>query len=158
MDDCAPFVSGENGRATRLSERSFRDFKATIWRWRDDFQNDFAARMDWTTKSYKEANHPPNPVLDVPATFTVRSGQAIDLKAHATDPDGDSVSLLWFQYVEAGSYKEKIPFTVAENMPHVVLVAPTVDRPQTVHFILRVTDKGTPPISRYRRIIVTITP
>jgi len=158
VDDCAPFVSGENGRATRLSERSFRDFKATIWRWRDDFQNDFAARMDWTTKSYKEANHPPNPVLDVPATFTVRSGQAIDLKAHATDPDGDSVSLLWFQYVEAGSYKEKIPFTVAENMPHVVLVAPTVDRPQTVHFILRVTDKGTPPISRYRRIIVTITP
>jgi len=29
---------------------------------------------------------------------------------------------------------------------------------ETMHIILRVTDKGTPPLSRYKRIIVTITP
>ena len=33
--------------------------KATIWRWRSAYQNDFAARMDWTIKPYAEANHPP---------------------------------------------------------------------------------------------------
>ncbi len=32
---------------------------ATIWRWRSAYQNDFAARMDWTIKPYAEANHPP---------------------------------------------------------------------------------------------------
>jgi len=26
--------------------------RATIWRWRAAFQNDFAARMDWTIKPY----------------------------------------------------------------------------------------------------------
>ncbi|MGH9535750.1 MAG: hypothetical protein ACRD2E_12935 [Terriglobales bacterium] len=33
-----------------------------------------------------------------------------------------------------------------------------MQKPETVHFILRVTDKGTPPLSRYRRVIVTVTP
>jgi hypothetical protein len=40
----------------------------------------------------------------------------------------------------------------------VTLVAPNVDKPETVHFILRVSDKGNPPLSRYKRVIVTITP
>jgi hypothetical protein len=158
VDEYAPFVSGEYGRATHLSETSFRDFKATIWRWRDDFQNDFAARMDWTTKPYRECNHPPQAILDVPERFSVRSGEEFHLDAHGSDPDGDSLSFLWLQYPEAGSYKNSVKLTLAENMPHISLVAPKVDQPQTVHFILRVTDKGSPPISRYRRVIVTIQP
>jgi len=36
--------------------------------------------------------------------------------------------------------------------------APDVTSPQTVHFILKVTDKGTPALTRYKRIIVTIVP
>lgn len=30
--------------------------------------------------------------------------------------------------------------------------------PATLHFILRVTDKGTPPLSRYKRVVVTVVP
>jgi hypothetical protein len=158
FDDLAPFVSGEYGRATLVGEKPIRDYKATIWRWRGDFQNDFAARMNWTTKSYKESNHPPLAILDIPAKFSVHSGAELNLKAHGSDPDGDSLSFLWFQYFEAGTLKEKIKFPVAENLQEVALVAPKVDHPETVHFILRVTDKGTPPISRYKRVIVTIAP
>ena len=33
--------------------------KATVWRWRNAYQNDFAARMDWCVKPFNEANHPP---------------------------------------------------------------------------------------------------
>lgn len=157
-DEFAPFVSGEYGRAMHAGDKPLRDFKATIWRWRDDFQNDFAARMEWTTKSFRECNHAPQPILDVPERFSVRSGEEIHLDAHATDPDGDSLSFLWFQYTEAGSYRGRIKFEVAENMPHVYLLAPKVDHPQTVHFILRVTDKGKPPLSRYKRVIVTVNP
>jgi hypothetical protein len=158
IDDYTPPVMGEYGRATHPGEKSFKGFKATIWRWRDDFQNDFAARMDWTTKSYQEANHPPAPVLNQPDAITVRSGENFGLSAHATDPDGDSLSFFWFQYPEAGSYKGPVKILSAENVAHVALVAPKVDKPETVHFILRVTDKGSPPLSRYKRIIVTITP
>jgi hypothetical protein len=158
VDDYAPPVLAEYGRATRAGDKSFRDFKATLWRWRDDFQNDFAARMDWTTKSFEEANHPPFPVLDHPDAFTVPSGKGFLLSARGTsDPDGDSLSYFWFHYREAGSFAGAIS-AGAENSKAVWVVAPTVEKPETAHFILRVTDKGRPPLSRYRRVIVTITP
>ena len=158
IDDWTPSLSGEYGRATQTAGKSIRDFKATIWRWRDDFQNDFAARMEWTTKSYREANHPPVIVLDQPEAFTVQSGEPFILGAHATDPDGDSLSFYWLQYPEAGSYKKSVPLTVAENLAQIDLLAPKVDKAETIHFILRVTDKGNPPLSRYKRVIVTVTP
>jgi hypothetical protein len=158
IDEYTPPVIGEYGRATRPGDKSFQDFKATLWRWRDDFQNDFAARMDWTTKSYQEANHPPVPILNRPDAIAARSGERVELSAHATDPDGDSLSYFWFQYPEAGSYKKPVAFSYAENMDRVEFVAPKVEKTETIHVILRVTDKGRPPLSRYKRIIVTITP
>lgn len=156
VDNYTPAVHGDYGRAIRPGDKSFKDYKATLWRWRDDFQNDFAARMEWTTKPYSQANHPPFIVMDQPDAITVQSGKRFGLSAHATDPDGDSVTYYWFQYPESGTYKEVIDFG-AEDMPGIYVVAPIVDKPETIHFILRVTDKGTPPLSRYKRVIVTVT-
>ena len=159
IDEYAPLSFAEYGRATRAGEKPFRDSKATLWRWRDDFQNDFAARMDWTTRSYAEANHPPVPSLDHPDALTVRSGEGFGLGAHGTtDPDGDSLSYVWFPYREAGSCTGVVTINGAENAAGVWATAPKVERPETVHFILRVTDKGSPPLSRYRRVIVTVAP
>jgi hypothetical protein len=75
-----------------------------------------------------------------------------------TDPDGDNLSYLWFQYPEAGSYKKSIEFVSAENLWKVAVRAPRVEKSETAHFILKVTDKGTPPLSRYKRVIVNILP
>ena len=133
----------------------------TLWRWRDDFQNDFAARMDWTIKSFSEANHPPVAKVNHPEEFSVKSGEWFRLDADgSTDPDGDSLSYFWFQYAEVGTYKERVSFgPFAPNLYNVHTIrAPDVDQPQTVHFILKVTDKGTPPLTRYKRVIVTILP
>ncbi len=114
--------------------------------------------MDWCTKSYKEANHPPVVVLNNPDQITVKSGQGFGLDAGAsTDPDGDNLSFLWFNYPEAGSYK-KLVTTSAENAHEVYVVAPEVQNKQTIHFIVKVTDKGMPALSRYKRVIVTVLP
>jgi hypothetical protein len=61
---------------------------------------------------------------------------------------------------EAGTYKGNVSFgMLAENLYNVhTIKAPNVEKPETVHFILRVTDKGNPPLSRYQRVIVTLTP
>jgi hypothetical protein len=159
VDDYAPPRVGEYGRAILAGGKSFRDSKATLWRWRDDFQNDFAARMDWTTKSYRDANHPPKPVLNHPNKLTVRSGEGFGLDARGTtDPDGDSLSYFWFQYREAGSYPGVVKIDGAENAVAAWVIAPRVEKPETAHFILRVSDKGSPPLSRYERVIVTIVP
>ncbi len=158
VDSYSPFISKEYGRAVGKDTVTFTGNKVTLWRWRDDFQNDFAARMAWCTKTYKEANHPPVVVLSQPDHLTVKSGEGFGLDASAsTDPDGDSISFLWFEYPEAGSYKKPINMT-AENIQSIYVVAPEVEKKETIHIILKVTDKGTPALSSYKRIIVTVMP
>jgi hypothetical protein len=158
VDRYTPHIFNEYGRSVRLDTVVFTSNKATLWRWRDDFQNDFAVRMSWCTKSYKEANHPPVPVLLVSEHVTVKSGEGFDLDAGAADPDGDNISYLWFNYPETGSYKKLIKINSAENVHNIYVTAPRVEKKETAQFILRVTDKGKPPLSRYKRVFVTITP
>ena len=74
-----------------------------------------------------------------------------------TDPDGDALSYLWFQYPEAGSDAEPIGL-YAENLYRLFIRAPEVDEPQVTHFILSGTDKGMPALTRYKRVIVNIVP
>jgi hypothetical protein len=158
IDNYTPYIFKEYGRAVGKDTISFIDNKASLWRWRDDFQNDFAARMDWCTKTYEEANHPPVPVLTHAEQLTVKSGQGFSLDAfESTDPDGDNLSFLWFSYPEAGSYKKEIEIS-AENAHGVYVTAPEVEKMETIHFILKVSDKGSPSLCSYKRVIVTVKP
>ncbi len=160
-DEFSPRVPNEFGQSIRKDSLVFKNNWVSLWRWRDDFQRDFAARMDWTFKSYEEANHAPVIQLTIPDEITVHSGDKIDLDAKGTyDPDGDSMSYWWFPYLEAGTFKGKISFGgQAENLynQHDFIV-PEVDSPQTLHFILKVTDKGSPAMSSYKRVILNILP
>ncbi len=157
-DSFTPFVFSEFGRTLKPDTLHYNDNKVTLWRWRDDFQNDFAARMDWCIKTFGEANHAPVPILQSKEKITVKSGEGIYLNASgSTDPDDDNLSFLWFSYPEAGSYKKAL-ITTAENSYQLYLVAPKVDKIETTHIILKVTDKGVPALSAYKRIIVTIMP
>ncbi|HLO60508.1 MAG TPA: nucleoside hydrolase-like domain-containing protein [Bacteroidales bacterium] len=159
IDSYTPYVPGEYGRTVKPDTASFTGNKVSLWRWRDDFQDDFAARMDWCTKSYEEANHAPIIILSHPEQITVKSGQGFGLDAfNSTDPDGDNLGFLWYNYPEAGSYKKLIKLDGAENLHGVYIIAPKVDKKETAHFILEVTDKGTPQMTSYKRVIVTIEP
>lgn len=148
-DQYSPVLYNPYGRAIKTDTAVFTGNMVSVWRWRDDFQNDFAARMDWTIKTYKEANHPPVPALNHADKITVKSVEQFYLDASgSTDPDGDHLSYLWFQYMEAGTCKQPVKFELAENLYLTAVIAPVVDKPETVHFILKVTDKGTPALSR----------
>jgi hypothetical protein len=139
--------------------------KATIWRWRSAFQNDFAARMDWTIKSYKDANHPPVVKLNHPAELSAKPGDRVDLSAEGTyDPDGNELSYRWFYYSEVGTMStavartgDPVPITDADK-PKAWFTVPTtrVHRYGTMHIICAVTDNGTPALTRYKRVIVNV--
>lgn len=158
-DAVTPLIRNPVGRAMIPGARSYKDFRGTLWRWRPDFQNDFAARVDWSTKAYKDANHPPIVKLASPAYMTVKSGQRFVLSAvGSTDPDGDSLSYYWFHYPEIGGWSSAIGSGISPNIHTVDFTAPKVEAPREAHFILAVTDKGSPPLTRYARVIVTIEP
>src|SRR5262249_10134832 len=150
--------------------------QATIWRWRTAFQNEFAARMDWTIKPFAEANH--NPLVTVngkdgaaPITVEAPVGQAITLDAGLSrDPDGHKLAYQWCHYEEAG-------FTPGTNMAAVTIAqsgaakatvtATAACRPVwrpmnrpcpsgVAHIILAVTDNGSPALTSYRRVILNV--
>ncbi len=159
VDTFTPYIPKEYGRAVGRDTATFTGYKETLWRWRDDFQNDFAARMDWCTQPYENANHPPVPALAGKDHLTVKSGEGVFLDAsHSTDPDGDNLSYLWFNYPEAGTLKEEVRIGGSENSHTVYFNVPEVNKKETIHFILKVTDKGTPALSRYKRIVIDIVP
>ncbi|MCP3928717.1 MAG: DUF1593 domain-containing protein [Bacteroidetes bacterium] len=130
----------------------------TIWRWREAYQNDFAARMDWSVKEFEEANHHPVPNIAHEQTLKVYSENNVFLDASlSTDPDGDELSYNWFHYRGPGTFKGKIKIKNAESTK-ANFKAPIVSTPRTAHFILQVTDSGEPALTRYKRVIVNILP
>ncbi|MBN1116861.1 MAG: DUF1593 domain-containing protein [Bacteroidales bacterium] len=158
-DTYSPYLPSEFGRAVKKDTTIYKGDKVTLWRWRNDFQNDFATRMDWCTKSYEEANHPPVPILSHPEQIIVKSGEGFFLDAFKSyDPDGDNISFLWFQYPEAGTWKKVISLNQPENSHGIFVTAPVVEKEETIHIILKVTDKGEPRLSRYKRIIIRVLP
>jgi hypothetical protein len=144
--------------------------QATIWRWREAYQNDFAARMDWTVKpSYEDANHPPVVKLDHPAYIKAKPRERVELSATATtDPDGDPLSFKWFCYEEPGTRRMSNSRTgdkhdiVGFDQPQAWLEVKTgrVMTPGTgtMHIILAVTDHGSPRLTRYERVIIDVVP
>ncbi|HOZ84688.1 MAG TPA: DUF1593 domain-containing protein [Niabella sp.] len=158
-DEFTPWVQAKWGRAVIKDTGRYSGNQVTLWRWREHFQNDFAARMVWCNNDYKSANHPPVVKLNTPEHLTVKSGETINLDGSASyDPDGDGLSFQWFQYTEVGTYKKNIPYYVVNTSELKDVRAPAVESPQSTHFILMVTDKGTPSLTRYKRVIVDIVP
>jgi hypothetical protein len=139
--------------------------KVTIWRWRSAYQNDFAARMDWTVLPYAQANHPPVPALQHADRLEAKSGARVQLSAEgSTDPDKNALVYRWFYYGEPGTFVLSTARTGAplkiENADQrdASFIAPMVSKPETLHIILAVTDQGAPPLTRYKRVIVTLFP
>jgi len=158
VDRYRPYVAAAYGRPVKPGEREFNNAAATLWRWREAIQNDFAARMLWTTRPPAEANHAPVVRLAHAAELQVRSGDWVTLDAGpTTDPDGDSLSFLWFAYPEAGTLKTPLSLGT-ENQARVGFRLPDVEVAVTAHVIVQVTDKSTPALTRYQRVILHIEP
>lgn len=177
--DAVDTVTGADGQKHTSSQ-------ATIWRWRDAYQNDFAARMQWTLSAdFKTKNH--HPVISVngssgtePIHIECEAGSSFILDAFDTyDPDeGDTLTFKWWHYKEPTATQwwvdaevEEVKFKKLDQDGRKVevqvpppekcalkfMTRRAVVKGQVMHLILEVTDSGTPPLTSYRRILVQCT-
>ena len=151
--------------------------QATVWRWREAFQNDFAARMDWTVKDFAHANHAPRvKVNGVEGRATLfldaTVGQPVVLDAAGSDdPDaGQHLKYSWFEYKEAGAAETTPAMVRLEDAgTERVTVTPVSSCTTTwlpklracrgdgdAHIILAVTDDGVPALTSYRRVVLHV--
>ncbi|KAI0149199.1 hypothetical protein BJ166DRAFT_58735 [Pestalotiopsis sp. NC0098] len=169
-----------------LDGREYRSNQATIWRWRDTFQNDFAARMQWTLSGdFKSVNH--HPVISVngsrsvePLLVECEAGASFTLDASETyDPDeGDALTFKWWHYREptatqwwvhaevdelkvktlnADGSRVEVELPPPERCAVELMSRQAVEKGQLLHLILEVTDSGKIPLTSYRRILVQCT-
>ncbi|HPY52305.1 MAG TPA: hypothetical protein PLO68_20735, partial [Sedimentisphaerales bacterium] len=124
-------------------------------------QNDFRARADWcVARTYGEANHEPVPCVQGDATGDIvfleaPAGSSVSLSAKgSTDPDGDRLAYRWMYYPEAGTFGGDTVID-ADSGPSCSLAVPAEALGKTIHVVLVVTDSGEPPLTRYRRIVIT---
>lgn len=155
-----PFWTDTEDEVQTPDGRWYSGNKVTIWRWRNAYQNDFAARMAWTVQPYAKANHPPVPKLGHPAQLSAKSGERVVLSAEgSSDPDGNALSYEWICYWEAGSYSANRLLQLENpRQQKATFVAPKVTQPETIQLVLAVTDQGAPALTRYQRVVVTVSP
>ena len=133
---------------------------ATIWRWREAYQNDFAARIDWsTTSDYSKANHPPVVKLGHGTEIMIKSGEKFLLSGAGTsDPDKNNLTYKWIHYKEVGTLNTNELKLEDADKQEAWFIAPKVEKVGTIHFILAVTDDGTPSLTRYQRVVINVQP
>ena len=185
--------------------KSYTSDQATVWRWREAFQHDFAARMDWTIADVAHANHNPDVVVNgvegkAPLMLDATVGTPVSLDASKSrDRDANQLRYSWFFYPEAGSGLPNVAggrrgggsdsaagqggppaqappaagrgsgippappggrptptlrLSVTNAATPVATVTPNTAG--VAHVILAVTDNGTPSLTSYRRVVLTI--
>lgn len=119
-------------------------------------QRDFAARLKWSvTPHYEDANHEPVVKIDGPLNVTAQPGDRVTLKGIATDPDGDEVTVQWWQF-RTDSYPGEVAIENATSKVASLVVPADAKAGQSIHIILEASDNGSPQLTRYQRVIVTV--
>ncbi len=146
-----PVDSGADGATAGESDPRF----ASVNRWRRAVQADFATRLDWCAKPYRDANHAPEGRIAGDATRTAKPGETIELDgSRSQDPDEHALTYEWLidlppdethgcTFTPAGEGKAK-------------LTIPADARAGTLPVLLIVRDNGEPALEGYARVAVTV--
>jgi len=133
-----------------------------------DIQRDFAARADWCVTPAKEAaNHNPSITIKEGLDITGKPGEWISLNAETSDPDGDYVTVDWYNYVEAGTYRSSkdtdpskpssIPIVGKGTRAMSFVIPEDAKNGDTIHMIAKATDDGEHNLMYYQRVVITVT-
>ena len=121
-------------------------------------QYGLAARLLWSvTPTYAGANHEPRVSVRGSPALSARPGETIRLEGLTSDPDGNAVTVRWWQWQEVGTYPGKVTFSTPTALATSLQVPTDAAQGQTIQLVLEATDNGTPALTRYQRVVVTVT-
>ena len=110
-------------------------------------KQDFAARLKWSvTPKYSDANHAPVVLIEGPLNVLASPGEAIRLNGKVSDPDGNKVSVKWWQF-QVGTYPDKISISNVNTAQAKMLIPKDAVAGQTIHIVLEATDNGSPSLT-----------
>jgi hypothetical protein len=138
---------------------------ASVYRWREDFQNDFVTRVQWgAAENYSDANH--YPVIQLNAPFFssnhievfAKRGEEISFDASLSfDPDGGKLNFEWLIYPEASKLALNNGIElIGADASKVFIQLPDSLRKVEVHLILKVSDESEIPLTAYKRLVIHI--
>ena len=178
-----------------MNNMTFVSNHATIWRWRQAYQDEMSARVQWSIHSnYSAGSHPP--VVSVNGSCdsapliidNIHPEEVVTLDASGTyDPDANitrrnALEYNFFHYRDITATQSntaaevpQLNFTLSHNgsiaqttlpVADLACAAPAAGKAaqgvqetcQQYHIILEVTGSGTPPIRRYKRVILEVQP
>jgi hypothetical protein len=84
---------------------------------------------------------------------SAKAGAILTLQVTSRDPDGNEVKLKVWPYPEAGTGKADV--TLVEGRISVKIPA-TAKIGDTFHVVVEGTDTGSPALTRYRRVVITL--
>ena len=72
-----------------------------------------------------------------------------------SDPDSNKVSLKFWQYKEVGTCKQEAVISSKNNTAEII-IPQTANSGDTIHIVVEAEDNGTPSLTRYQRVILTV--
>jgi hypothetical protein len=159
-----PTWGGWGGRFKYISGNWWKDapddgiLRKPFYRWIEDIQLDWAARMDWCVMSYEKANHPPSARIYGYLNRGAKPGEVVSIDASpSSDPDGNAIAFNWWHYKDAGRNPHNSLITISNaNSSKCNFTIPANTSGKEIHIILEVSDNGTPKLKNYRRVVFTI--
>jgi hypothetical protein len=161
-----PELGGWGGRFLKNEVGVYRDAtdtfedkteaRATVYRWRADFQNDWAARMDWCVGDYENCNHAPQVSVNGSKgkellIIKAKANKIVELDASAsTDPDGNSLHFEWLNYPETATISGEMVEITGNGKASVKISG--LEKGKKLRMVLKVTDNGKPNLTAYKRI------
>jgi hypothetical protein len=122
-------------------------------------QNGLAARMKWSvTPTYAGANHEPVVAVRGGARISARPGEVVRLEGTASDPDGNALAVRWWRWKDVDTYPGDVTVTDPATLAARLQVPNDATPGQTIQLVLEVTDDGRPALTRYQRVVVSVSP
>jgi hypothetical protein len=122
-------------------------------RWLKAIQEDLAARADWCIKPFAQSNHAPVISVKEGNAINAKAGQKIQLHVDGQDPDKNAIEFKAWCYPEAGTGIADIEL---QGKLASIIIPATAKKGETFHFIIEGNDNGSPSLTRYKRVIVTV--